>query len=218
MDVILLAHGSPDPRAQDAAIELARSVEAYLPIGRVHCAFLQHGRSLAEVCERLVENGIGQVVVVPAFVTPAFHVRVDVPAAVAAAEQASGITITLTEPIGADEAIIEALDEALPPGPVILAVAGTRDVKAQQVLAEVAQDWSKRRGHSVTVAHASQATPTVAEAVAATRDAAVAALVLFPGTLPDRITMAAGERPTTEPVYALSATTAVVLRRISAAA
>jgi len=215
IDVVLLSHGSPDPRAQDAAIDLARSVEANLAGGRVHCAFLQHGRSLTDVCESLAAQGIDRVVVVPAFVTPAFHVRVDVPAAVQAAETISGITVTVTEPIGADSAIIAAIDEALPPGPVVLAVAGTRDRAAQQTLDDVAMQWSKRRGHVVTVAHASQGSPTLDEALDTDPEASVAALVLFPGVLPDRIARQAAGRYVTQPVSTLPATTRTVLDRVA---
>jgi sirohydrochlorin ferrochelatase len=214
IDVILLSHGSPDPRAQDAAIELARSVEANLVSGRVHCAFLQHGRSLTEVCDSLATHGIGRVVVVPAFVTPAFHVRIDVPAAVAAAHESSGIRIDVTDPIGADAALITALDDLLPPGPVVLAVAGTRDEHAQQSLDDVAVAWSSRRGHAVTVAHASQGSPTVAAALESSADATVAAFVLFPGKLPDRISAAAAGRFITPPLSQLPATTEAVVRRI----
>jgi sirohydrochlorin ferrochelatase len=217
MDVILLSHGSPDPRAQDAAIELARSVEANLVSGRVHCAFLQHGRSLTDVCQSLADHGIGRVVVVPAFVTPAFHVRVDVPAAVEDAQATSGIVLNVTDPIGADPGLIDALDDLLPSGPVVLAVAGTKEVPALTTLAHVADDWATQRGSDVTVAHASQSTPTVDDAVAASPHASVVAFVLFPGVLPDRISAAATGRFLTPPLCELPETTSVIVRRLGKA-
>jgi sirohydrochlorin ferrochelatase len=218
IDVVLLAHGSPDPRAQDAARVLATAVEERLDGGRVHCAFLQHGRSLTDVCIELAGVGVQRVVVVPAFLTPAFHVREDVPVAADVARQVSLVDLVVTEPIGTDPLLVQSLDRELPPGPVVLAIAGTSDTSAQERLARISAEWSLRRGELVVVAHASQGSPTVAEALEEHHDAAVAALVLFPGLLPDRIARAAAPRPVTAPLYSSPATVEVVIARIREAA
>jgi sirohydrochlorin ferrochelatase len=223
IDVVLLSHGSPDPRAAAAARRLADAVENRLRGERVHCAFLQFGPSLAEVCAGLSVEGLGRAVVVPAFLTPAFHVRVDVPAAVDAARESTGMALRVTDPIGADAALVDALDHELPPGPVVLAVAGTADADANANLRRIARAWASRRGDRVMVAHASQGRPNVAEALIsmeaeASGRASVAALVLFPGRLPDRIAAAAGQRTITTPLFSSPATVDVVVRRIEAAA
>jgi sirohydrochlorin ferrochelatase len=223
IDVILLSHGSPDPRAAVAARRLADEVENRLRGERVHCAFLQFGPSLADVCASLADQGITEAVVVPAFLTPAFHVRVDVPAAIDAAREGTGMALRVADPIGADAALVDALDDELPPGPVVLAVAGTADADADANLRRIARGWAERRGDRVMVAHASQGRPNVAEALIAmeaeaSERASVAALVLFPGRLPDRIAAAAGQRTVTAPLFSSPALVDVVLKRIEAAA
>jgi sirohydrochlorin ferrochelatase len=222
-DVILLAHGSPDPRAAAAARRLADAVEGRLRGGRVHTAFLQFGPTLADVCRELELEGIGRAIVVPAFLTPAHHVRVDVPAAVESARDQTALALCLTEPIGTDPLLVESLDRDLPAGPVILAIAGTADADAESSLRRIARAWSGRRGEKVVVAHASQGRPSVDEALIATeaeseQRASVAALVLFPGRLPDRIVASAGPRSVTAPLYDAPAIVDVVVSRIEAAA
>lgn len=221
-DVILLSHGSPDPRARAAAEDLGRRVQERsvaddLPV-RIHNAVLDHGPSLTEVTRRLADRDVSSAIVVPAFVTPAFHVRVDVPAAREEAERATGVRLHVTDPIGTDRLLIHAMDDALPDGPVVLAVAGTRDAQAIAALEEVSTDWARDRGASVTVGHASQSSPTVSEALAKAPLASVASLVLYPGVLPDRIRASAADRVTTEPLYAHDATVQVILERIRGAA
>ncbi len=222
-DVILLAHGSPDPRAQLAAAELARAVEVLHSQATVRCAFLDHGPSLRDVVQGLADEGIGTAIVVPAFLANAHHVRVDVPREVESASAQTGVELVVTMPIGTDGALLELLDATLPEGPVTLAIAGTRDPLAQAQLERVADRWSRRRAAPVVVSHASLGSPTVPEALAALEDggsdrAAVASFVLFPGVLPDRIAQEAGDRFVTGPLYCTSAAVSVVVDRIRSAA
>jgi sirohydrochlorin ferrochelatase len=222
-DVILLAHGSPDPRALRAAYTLAAAVEEQHSDARVHCAFLDHGPSLGGIVERLADQGIGRAIVVPAFLANAFHVRVDVPREVTATQAATGVELVVTMPIGTDGALIELLDDTLPAGPVTLAIAGTRDPDARAQLERVADRWSRRRAAPVVLAHASLGTPTVTEALTALEgdgrvQASVAAFVLFPGVLPDRIAAEAGDRFVTGPLYSSAAAVNVVIDRIRSAA
>ena len=80
------AHARQPRRTRAAAAEgFARAVEARAPALRVHVAALDHGRSLTDVCLSLSASGVEHATVVPAFVSAAHHVRVDVPAAVALA-------------------------------------------------------------------------------------------------------------------------------------
>jgi sirohydrochlorin ferrochelatase len=222
-DVILLAHGSPDPRAQQAAHELARAVEVQHADARMHCAFLDHGPTLGRVVQDLADNGTRRAVVVPAFLANAHHVRVDVPREVEAAQSQSSVALVVTMPIGTDGALLQLLDESLPSGPVMLAVAGTRDPRAQAQLERVAARWSRRRAAPVMVAHASLGTPSVPDALVALEGdgherAAIASFVLFPGVLPDRIKAEAGDRFVTGPLYSSPAAVSVIVDRIRSAA
>jgi sirohydrochlorin ferrochelatase len=218
--VILLAHGSPDPRSVEATHALAATLESRTFGTTVRAAFLDHATpTLEELAVELSRAGFELAIVVPAFLSTAFHVRVDVPDAVLRAEEASGLHLEVAEPIGPDGALLAALDSDLPAGPAVLATAGTSDVDAQLALDRLARVWSDRRGAPVVVAYASQASPDVASAVSELEEAtgaraSVASFVLFPGILPDRIAAAAGGRALTPPLFSAMETVELIESRV----
>lgn len=216
--LIVLAHGSPDPRGVQGVHALALRVSATAGL-EVHAAFLDHAEpTLVQVAEELARRGLGRAIVVPLFLSRAFHVRVDVPAAVTKASDASGLELALTPPLGLVDEWREAIDALVPAGDLVLATAGTSSATAQQDLRDFAAAWSESRGSRVVVAYASQAAPTVDEAIEqlqidAIGEVSVASLVLFDGVLPDRIRESAGERLCTAPLDRTPALAEVVLQR-----
>ena len=85
-DIVLLAHGSPDPRHASGVEALARRVRVAADGRGVHTAYLDHhGPRPADAAEQA-----GGGVVVPVLLTPAYHARVDVPAAVDAMNAVGG--------------------------------------------------------------------------------------------------------------------------------
>ena len=190
--VILLGHGSPDPRAGIGAAALAGRVADLLPDDEIRLAFLDNtAPTLTEAALTVASHS--DITVVPVFLSRAYHVKVDVPADVAKASAAINREITITEPIGPDPLLIDVLDIQLPPGaPVVLATAGTSDLEAQAAFDALAQEWSQRRGTHVLVAFASQAQPDAATAISRLESvgehkAAIARFLLFDGVFPDRI-------------------------------
>lgn len=220
--VVLLGHGSPDPRAAADLRAVARAVTRRRPDLRVDVAFLDHDDpALTAAVRELADDGHTTVTVVPAFLTTAFHVRTDVPRAVAAAQASVGVALTVTNPLGPDDALEELLDARVPADhAVVLATAGTRDSAAQASLRAVAASWAQRRGTEVVVAYAAMAEPDVSTAIAVLRTrhakVAVASYVLLRGVLPDRISAAADAAgaPWTEPFG--TSVVDVVLARIDA--
>jgi sirohydrochlorin ferrochelatase len=221
--VILLAHGSPDPRSSEATHALAARLEGRTFDTVVRAAFLQHDEpTLGRVSLELAREGIASAVVVPAFLSNAFHARVDVPQAILDAQAESGLRLDVTDAIGPDGALLAALDRTLPQGPAVLATAGTSDAGAQVAFERLAAVWADRRGAPVTVAYASQAEPDIATAVARLeeetgRAAAIGSFVLFPGVLPDRIAVVAGTRAVTRPLFAELELLDVIESRVAAA-
>lgn len=221
--VILLAHGSPDPRSSEATRALAATLERRRFGTTVRAAFLQHDEpTLAQVSQELATEGVRRAVVVPAFLSNAFHARVDVPEAVRAAEESSAVQLDVTDAIGPDGALLAALDRALPAGPAVLATAGTSDGEAQVAFERLAAVWADRRRAPVVVAYASQAEPDIAAAVARLEGetglaAAIGSFVLFPGVLPDRIAAAADGRAVTRPLFAEIELLDVIESRVAAA-
>jgi len=203
--VILLAHGSPDPRSSQDTRDLAAKVAQQID-QLVVPAFLDNNEpTLLQTVNELASHGFTSALVFPAFLSHAFHVRVDIPEAVHEAELATGMNLSVADPIGPDEQLLEALNELIPSGPAVLATAGTSNVNAQWDFEQLARVWSKQRSEPVLVAYASQAKPDVPTAIAELESltgkvVSVGSFVLFQGVLPDRIKTASGNRICTTPL------------------
>ena len=84
--LVALAHGSRDPRSAATIKALVAEVKAMRPDLRIETAFLDLSKpSFDTVVDRLVKAGHDEIVVVPLLLTEAYHAKVDVPEAIAAA-------------------------------------------------------------------------------------------------------------------------------------
>jgi sirohydrochlorin ferrochelatase len=191
--VVLVAHGSRDPRAAESTETLTRAVAAAHPEWEVHVSYLDFaGPRPLEVLTWLETAGHQQAVLVPLLLTAAYHGKVDVPAVVGLAREAGlRLTVRLTEVLGpASEKLLDGLIRRLPGDEldaVVLAAAGTRDAAARVTVADAASALGVRLGLPCAVAYASGAGPTAGEAVASLRASrvGVAAYFLAPGRLYD---------------------------------
>lgn len=133
MTVVLLAHGSPDPRHSAAVGRLAATVAGRRGEpgtgggGETLVTYLDHDDPRpAAVAPRLS----GAVAVVPLLLTPAFHAREDVPAA-AGTLALAGARVRVTDPLGGHPALVRAVAERLraaghnPEGPACLVAGGS---------------------------------------------------------------------------------------------
>ena len=77
--LMLLAHGSRDPRTGHAVATLAQSLARHLPSTPVVAAFLEHGSPGPLEAARRLPEAVARNVVVPLFLTEARHVARDVP-------------------------------------------------------------------------------------------------------------------------------------------
>jgi len=217
--LVLVAHGSRDPRAAPSTRALARAVGAACPDARVETAFLDfEAPGLAAALTREAAHGQRAATVVPLLLTAAYHGRVDVPGEI---EKASdlGLSIGLTPVLGpvagarADAVALDLLVWALqrrldevtdgPIDGVVLAAAGTRHVPALGTVDLVADALGAALGVPCLAGYASGAGRRTGDAVAALRDAgaeriALSAYFLAPGLLYDRVVAearAAGASP-----------------------
>jgi sirohydrochlorin ferrochelatase len=195
--LVLVAHGSADPRAGATTRRLARAVAA--ASGRtVREAYLDHdgprpGDVLAELAGR-------RPVVVPLLLTDAYHGRVDLPAVLA------GHDAELADVLGPVDGVVPApLLAALARrlrecgsgyDAVVLAAAGTRDPTALSTVELSAAALGARLGVPCRVGYASGPGPRPDQAVAAlagrgARRVAVSAYFLAPGRLHGAATGAA---------------------------
>ena len=140
-DIVLLAHGSPDPRHATGVEELAANVRARTPGRAVHTAYLDHHPPSPVHTAGAIG---GRAVVVPVLLTPAFHATVDVPEAVATLTRESGSQVDLASPLGPHRLLLQAAEELLaaegvlpdPETAVILYAAGSSDSAAVASVAE----------------------------------------------------------------------------------
>ncbi|MFI6267018.1 sirohydrochlorin chelatase [Micromonospora sp. NPDC051006] len=236
--VVLVAHGSRDPRAAAATRALARAVSAARPGTPVSASWLDHtGPGPAEALRALAAAGHPRVLLVPLLLTAAYHRRVDIPAAVAEARAAApGLAVRVTDVLGpadgvVDPGLLSGLRRRLAqaePGrfdALVLAAAGTRDPRARGSVGRVAAALGLAYGVPTRVSYASAAPPAVGAAVTrlradGARRVAVSAYFLAPGLFHDAVTMsagAAGAVAVAAPLTDAPELADLVLRRVDAA-
>ncbi|MEV6696164.1 sirohydrochlorin chelatase [Streptomyces sp. NPDC051453] len=205
--LLVIAHGSRDPRHAATVHALVREVRALRPGLRVETGFLDFNvPSVNGVLESLAAEGVRDVVALPLLLTRAFHAKADIPAVLRQAP--ARLRIRQAEVLGPSPLLTAALERRLyeagltpadkPTTGVVLASAGSTDPEAIAVIAEIAREWRHTGWCAVRPAFASASLPRTEDAVAqlraeGVRRVAVAPYVLAPGFLPDRIARGAFE-------------------------
>ena len=138
MTLTLLAHGSPDPRHARDVAELSGRLKVAGIATQV--AYLDHhAPSPTDAARAVAESGADATTVVPLFLSPAYHARVDVPLAVRAMQAAApDLPLACAQPVGLDAGLLDACAElALGSGlpidegtGIVLAMTGSRDQRA----------------------------------------------------------------------------------------
>ncbi|MFD7456954.1 MULTISPECIES: sirohydrochlorin chelatase [unclassified Streptomyces] len=205
--LVVVAHGSRDPRHAATVHALVERVRALRPGLRVETGFLDFNiPSVQGVLESLAAEGVRDVVALPLLLTRAFHAKADIPAVLR--EAPARMRIRQAEVLGPSPLLLAALDRrlyeaGLTPADksstgVVLASAGSTDPEAIAVIAEIAREWRHTGWCAVRPAFASASLPRTEDAVRELRAlgcarVAVAPYVLAPGFLPDRIARGAAE-------------------------
>lgn len=206
--LLAVAHGSRDPRHAAALRALMDAVREARPGLDVELGFLDLcGPDVPSALAALDARGARRVAAVPLFLTSGYHVRHDIPAALAAAGRGlrRPLRITVTAPLGPDPLLLEALEHRVreaglwpgdPDAALVLASAGSSDPDARAQVERTARRWARSGWGAVRCAYASAAAPSPADAVAALRadgwrQIVLASYFLAPGRLPDRVLAAA---------------------------
>jgi sirohydrochlorin ferrochelatase len=197
--LLAVAHGSRDPAAQECVLALTGRVATLSAGARVTAAFVQNAMpSLAVgLHDAVAQAGADGVVVVPLLLSSGYHLRSDI----AGAARAAGVPVAA--PLGPGPRLVrplaDRLAEAGAPGqvPVVLAAAGSRDLRALADIRRQAAMLAAHRHAPVVAAFASAARPTVDEAVSflaslTGQPVAVAAYLLAPGLFHDRLWLSTG--------------------------
>lgn len=199
--LLVIAHGSRDPRHAATVHALVRRVRSLRPGLRVETGFLDFNvPSVQGVLESLATEGVRDVVALPLLLTRAFHAKADIPAVLSQAPPR--LRIRQADVLGPSPLLLRALERRLreaglrpadrPCTGVVLASAGSTDPEAIAVIAEIAREWRHTGWCAVRPAFASASLPRTEDAVRELRASgcarvAVAPYVLAPGFLPDRI-------------------------------
>lgn len=203
--LLLVAHGSRDPRHAATVAALAVRVRETLPGTRVAVGHLDFDApTVPDALARLYGEGVREVVAVPLLLTRAFHAKTDIPAALAGAvAELPGMAVHQSDVLGPHALLHAALERRLfqsgltpadaPYTGVVLAAAGSSDPEAIAVIAATAREWRRTTGWcAVRPAFASAVPCTAYDAVQGMRGdgvrrVAVAPYMLAPGRLPDRV-------------------------------
>ncbi|MEU2488721.1 sirohydrochlorin chelatase [Streptomyces sp. NPDC012617] len=212
--LLVIAHGSRDPRHAATVHALTARVRSLRPGLRVETGFLDfNAPSVPRVLERLAAEGADEVVALPLLLTRAFHAKSDIPSVLREARsRLPRLRIRQAGVLGPSPLLNAALEQrvreaGVAPGDkgstgLVLASAGSTDPEAIAVIAEIARELRHTGWCAVRPAFASAVTADgpsrTADAVRALRAdgvgrVAVAPYVIAPGRLPDRIAAGAEE-------------------------
>ncbi|MGW0366971.1 sirohydrochlorin chelatase [Streptomyces sp. NPDC002990] len=206
--LLVIAHGSRDPRHAATVHALTGRARALRPGLRVETAFLDfNSPTVGQALSALYLSGVREVVALPLLLTRAFHAKSDIPAALAeSTARLPGLSVRVADVLGPSPLLLSALELRLAEAgitpadrattAVVLASAGSTDPEAIAAIAETAREWRRTGWCAVRPAFASGAFPAgfsrTQDAVRALRAegfrrVAVAPYVIAPGRLPDRI-------------------------------
>ncbi|MEU5628593.1 sirohydrochlorin chelatase [Streptomyces tendae] len=167
--LVVVAHGSRDPRALSTVRALLDRVRALRPALPVHLGHVELNEPLLP--DTLAALGDGAAVLVPLLLGRGHHVKRDIPEMAAL----SPARTRVAAPLGPHPLLVDALHARLTeagwparPGPehaVVLASAGSRDPESRADTARTAALLAARLGGPVVPAYASAAAPTVPEAL-----------------------------------------------------
>ncbi|TXS57421.1 sirohydrochlorin chelatase [Streptomyces sp. t39] len=203
--LLVVAHGSRDPRHAATVHALVRQVRSLRPGLHAEVGFLDfNAPSVPQVLDRLAADGVREVVALPLLLTRAFHAKADIPAVLRSAP--ASLHVRQAGVLGPSPLLLSAVRRRLHEaglGPadmsstgLVLASAGSTDPEAIAVIAETARELRHTGWCAVRPAFASAVSPggfpRTEDAVRALRAegcerVAVAPYVIAPGRLPDRI-------------------------------
>lgn len=167
--LVAVAHGTRAPSGPAVIDQLLVGVRALLPDVAVEIAYVD---VLQPDLDTVLSRAHDAAVVVPLFLAGGYHVRVDVPRAVARSRG----RVLVSAPLGPDPAVIAAVADrhatALDgrrPDAVVLAAAGSSDPRARADVETAAVRLGALLTVPVIPAYVTSAEPRVADAVAALR-------------------------------------------------
>jgi len=186
--LILCAHGTRDPHGQEVIEAVAQAARAALGVD-VRLAYVDvQEPTIADVVAGIERSGeVPRAVVVPFLLAGGYHVHVDI-----AEATADRPDVAVSTPMGPDPRLTAILLDRIaqagvaPGTALVMSPAGSSDARSARDSERVLHDLARQWDGPVRIGYASGIEPTVAQAVAAAREAgaervAVASYLLAPG-------------------------------------
>jgi len=215
--VLLLSHGSRDPRAAFVVGELVQAVAAGTgrTVRAAHLGFADPDTAVA--LRRLADDGFVSVRVVPLLFTPGYHLTHDVPLVLAASGITERMDVSVAPSLlagGARERellLMALVDRLIQAGSdcdvdgLVLASAGSRSQEARLCIESLARDLERSYGVPVEPAFVSPGRRSPTQALEALSERgiqrpAVASLFVAPGRLSDSVVAACPDVPVADPL------------------
>jgi sirohydrochlorin ferrochelatase len=216
--VLLLSHGSRDPRAEYVVDELVAAVaaSAHVTVRAAHLDFTAPTPAVA--LRQLAAEGFTSVRLVPLLFTPGYHVTHDIPLAVQDSAVADRISVSVAPPLLgggrperdllltalADRLVQAGADQSV--DALLLTSAGSSSLSARRRVVGLAKDLELAHGIPVVPAFASSGfCPSPIQALEALADRgvtnpAVASLFVAPGKLTDAVAAMCQALPVADPL------------------
>ncbi len=192
--LLLVAHGSRDPRGAHEISRIAEALADRLGRDAVHTAYVDViGPTVAEALDGIA----GPVVVVPAFLASGYHVRTDLPEQIA--QTGRGGDVVVSEALGPGPELAEAMVDRLimagwrPGHRVLFSAAGSSDAGALSDVHIAAELLARLCRQPLAPSFVATAQPLTAELCASPVDAYIAPYLLAPGLFHSKL----GELPVT---------------------
>lgn len=210
--VLVIGHGTRDGAGTAEFRDFVRACAPHWPDRRVEPCFLELADPpVLPALESVIAAGVGDIVIAPAFLFGAGHIKNDVPTAIDAARaRHPGVMIRYAAPLGVEPRLLRVLDDrittvaesAVPATEtaILLVGRGTSDPDANADLYKLGRLlWEGRAWRYVECAFIGQTRPSLGEGLArcaalGARRVIVAPLFLFTGVLLERIKRQVGEQ------------------------
>ena len=152
--LILLGHGSNDPRVAQVSHEIRAGILEIRSDLDISIAFFDHYPPTGvQVVNQLAKRGVSEVVFVPLLLSDAFQAHAEVPALVAQVQAAHpDLRVMASRPIGPEAQLLGVIDRRLRDvlrarrvselDALVFAAAGSPDVRSNAIVARRARQWS----------------------------------------------------------------------------
>ena len=174
--LVLLGHGSHDPRCRRSAIRSERVCWRFDQSSTFTLRFSTTAPQRHQVVNKLVSQGVAEVVFVPLLLSDAFNVQAEVPVLLNQVQaNFPQLRVIASRPIGPEAQLLSIIDRRLRDAlrarrvseldGLVFAAAGSTDIRSNALVARRARQWATHHRLPCVTAFATGSGPSSAEAI-----------------------------------------------------